>query len=506
MPSAPGDPHAPGEDIIELTDMIERGPGAPQQGGAGDGMDLSFERELEDLFGDSPEQAKTSAPDGMPGLDDLNLPEEGHGPDTGDDIDLDGLDALLAEAEKGDSAEANLPELPDDFMNDMQTEAKAATGAAALADAFSEQSPGASASPEALDALNARLDELETAVESLKADISAAPAATTEPPVDPAPLVEELSASLREELAAMKAELESLAQAQKEAEPTPDSQTLAEEIKAQLAEALPAALAEAASQEPAEPPVDPASLVEELSTSLREELAAMKAELEGLTQAQTDTEAAPDSQTLAEEIKAQLAEALPAALAEALPAALAEAASQEPAEPSVDPASLVEELSASLREELAALKAEVDSLAQAQKEAEPASDSQALAEEIKAQLAEALPAALAEAATQEPAEPPVAPASLVEELSASLREELAAMKASILAQQETATRLEERLSALETGLAGLPDTSSLVSAQQMAEAGDTLRQELLAEIRKAVPAAAAQVIREEIQALLQEEE
>ena len=407
MPSTPGDPHAPGEDIIELTDMIERGPGAPQKGGAGDGVDLSFERELEDLFGDSPEPDKAAAPAGMPGLDDLNLPEEGHGTGPeGDDIDLDGLDALLAEAEKGAAAETDLPELPEDFMSEAEA-AAAASGEAALAEDFAEplaapapsapEAPAAAAPSGAVDALNARLDGLEAQLESLPQSLTAT-----------------FSAMLEQAMAGLKAELP------------------------------------AAPEAPAETPIDPTPMVEELSASLRDELAAVRAEIAELSQAQAT---APDSQALVEEIKAQLAEAAPAAPGdEALTAR-------------------VDELSATLDESLAAVRADIAALP-------TGPDSQALAEEIKAQLAEAAPAAPVDEALT----------ARLDELSATLDEALAAVRADI------------------ANLPQAPDTSGLVTPEQLAAAGDTLRQELLAEIRKAVPAAAAQVIREEIQALLQEEE
>ncbi|MFP5240525.1 MAG: hypothetical protein ACLGQW_11900, partial [Acidobacteriota bacterium] len=142
------------EDIIELTDIIERGPGAPKADASASGGDLNFERELEDLFSDTAETAGTQASDTMPGFDGLDLPEETGL--QGEDIDLDGLDALLAEAGKSPSTAAKL-EIPDDFM-DM------ALGAQAPEPAASAAAPAPAASEEAklaLEALTARLDSLE---------------------------------------------------------------------------------------------------------------------------------------------------------------------------------------------------------------------------------------------------------------------------------------------------------------------------------------------------------
>lgn len=409
MPSTPGDPHALDEEILELTDMIERGPGAPKEGDAGGSVDLSFERELEDLFSEPGDEGKPGDED-LPGLDGLDLPDEGPRAE-GDDIDLDGLDALLAEAEKGASAETDLPELPDDYLSETMTASTAASGAAALADAFGEHSgtaaPAAGAvSSEAVDALNARLDGLEAQVADLPASLTAT-----------------FQAMLGSAVADLKAE----------------------------------------SPAPADQHAGPASLIEEISTTLRDEMTAVRAEIAALPQL-------PDSQALAEEIRRQLAE-----MPQALDAPLS-------VEATADPTAMIEELSARLHAELDALRAEVGAEIAALAPA-PVTDSQAMAEEIGQQLAADMPLA---------DEAPAASVSMVQELSIRLHDELAALR----------TELGAEIAALRQA----PENSDLATRQQLADAAETLRQELLIEIRKIIPTAAAQVIREEIQALLREED
>jgi uncharacterized protein YicC (UPF0701 family) len=97
-----------------------------------------------------------------------------------------------------------------------------------------------------------------------------------------------------------------------------------------------------------------------------------------------------------------------------------------------------------------------------------------------------------------------------QELSAALRDDVEALKAqveSIPAPVDPAALLEELEARLESRIAGLeaqappvPDLDGLASKDDLA----ALRRDILEEIRKSVPAAAARIIREEIHALVQE--
>jgi hypothetical protein len=434
-------PNSP-EDIIELTDIIEHGSGVPRQEGAADGVDLSFERELEDLFAESPPSKPAKTDSDLPGLDALRLPDEAA--KEADDIDLDGLDVLLAEAEKGKSGGMDLPELADDFLHEPEIEGHPASAAGQGQDA------AVNALALRLDAVESRLtgirDDLtasfqamlDEALTGLKDELSSAPA--TQAPIDPAPLIEQLRQSLEERIEAVAAAFppapapvdeEALSARVKEeilsglpTEPAPlGEEALEARVLTQLEERLDAFRTEISVAEPVSPaPVDAEALEAKVLTQLEERLDAFRAEISA---ASTAAPAPFDEEVLASRVKEEILSELP-----------------EPGESPalMDPAPLIAELSAELRGDLETLKAQVA----------------------------AIPA-------------PTDAASLLEDLAA---------------------RLESRLSALESRDAShpAPGLDRLASKDDL----DTLRRDILDEVRKIVPAAAARIIREEIQALVQE--
>ena len=493
------------ENIIELTDIIEHGPGTDSKSSADGGVDLSFERELEDLFAESPTdkpaqgaQNSPGLPDlsDLPGLDDLHMPEENAKGGAGDDIDLDGLDALLAEAEKsgaeasasasgGASGLGDLPELTDDFLSDVAPKAAAsdadssdlsmfdtlaASSVAAGAAAVVAASLGEPVSSPATDALSARLDSLEEKLQGLGESLAALPE-----PVD----AEALAAQITQ-------------------------------VEARLDEKL------ADLQAASEPQADPASMIAELKESLEQQHSALKAELSALV---PPLQEPLDEAALAERVKQEVLSALPEpvdaeALAAQVEARLDEklADLQAVSESQADPASMIAELKESLEQQNEALKSELFALAapsESQESPEPQEpvDEAALAERVKQEVLSSLPAPEADGAGDALAK--------VQELSGRVDAELSEVMARIeaipapadtdaLVKQldDLATRQEQiqaRLDALEAKPAA-PDLSGFVSRDELA----ALRQGILDEMQKAVPAAAARIIREEIQALVRE--
>jgi hypothetical protein len=331
------------EDIIELTDILEHGPGASKKDATGDGVDLSFERELEDLFAESPENKPSGSSPDIPGLDDLHLPDETSAP--GGDIDLDGLDALLADADKSRPGGADLPELTEDFLSDLSEQASppsATTAAGTAVVAAAALAATAAPSAEAMDSLNARLDALEeklagmsdSLTDSFKAMLDDAVAgikaelpAQAEPPADPAPMIAELKQSLEEQIEALKAEL-----------PKPlNEEALAERIKQEILAALPGApdtgesavpmIEEATARLPGSidalqsrmdgVPADLSSLVDELAAQLEPRIAALE------TQAAAGSPSQPgvstdDLDALRQEVLADMKKAMPAAAAQVI--------------------------------------------------------------------------------------------------------------------------------------------------------------------------------------------
>ena len=283
------------EDIIELTDIIEHGPGAPKQEGAGEGVDLSFERELEDLFAEGPQEKPAGATADLPGLDALHLPDETAKADSGEaDIDLDGLDALLAEAETGQAEGLNIPELPDDFLEEP---------------AKAPSSEAMAASGQALDAVSSRLDTLEETL----AGLSGALAGSFKSMLDEAiaGLKADLPKPLDEEALTARIKEEVLASLPEPAEPqTASPDEVLGQVEAKIEERLSAFKDEI-------PSVDPAPMIEELSASLEERLSAVEAQASSL--------AAPDLSGLAtledlaamrQDILAEIKNAVPAAAAQ----------------------------------------------------------------------------------------------------------------------------------------------------------------------------------------------
>ncbi len=390
------------EDIIELTDIIERGPNAPKDDATGSGVDLSFERELEDLFADEPQASTRTDPD-LPDIGSLDLPPDSFTDSPkdapADDIDLDGLDALLGDADT--SASGSLGGLPDDFLSDLPeagpaTPAPAASAGAALA----------------LEALEARMDTLE------------------------------------ERIAGM-------------------GDTLAASFKAMLDESLAGFAATLPQPVQPEPAQDPAPLMEELSARLGAEIDALRQALP----------APLDEAALAQRITVEVLSALP------------EPQAPVDAQAIVDQArDMLEQLLASFKEELAALAPEP--------QAEPL-DEEALTRRVTEQVLAALP--------EQPAVEPQASvdAQAIVDQTRTMREErLAAFQLAQPEPQAPGEDLAPRLDALEERLGALaaPDLSGLASRADL----DAMRQDLEALVAKSIPAAAARVIREEIQALLRD--
>jgi len=183
---------------------------------------------------------------------------------------------------------------------------------------------------------------------------------------------------------------------------------------------------------------------------------------------------------------------------------------QAASESQADPASMIAELKESLEQQNEALKSELFALA-APQESSQAIDEEALAERVKQEVLSSLPA------------PEAAPEgdgagdalAKVQELSGRVDAELSEVMArieAIPAPADTAAlasklddlaalqeQIQARLDALEAKPAA-PDLSGFVSREELA----ALRQGILDEMQKAVPAAAARIIREEIQALVRE--
>ncbi|WP_027191122.1 hypothetical protein [Fundidesulfovibrio putealis] len=532
------------EDIIELTDIIEHGPGTDGKSGADGGVDLSFERELEDLFAESPTdkpaqgaQKSPGLPDlsDLPGLDDLHLPEENAKSGAGDDIDLDGLDALLAEAEKsgaeasggassGASGLGDLPELNDDFLSDAASTAAAgdsdssdlsmfdtlaAPAVAAGAAAVVAASLGEPVSGPALDTLSTRLDSLEEKLQDMGDSLAALLAASRmEPqaPIDEAALAERVKQEV----------LSALPEPAAQPEPV-DAEALTAQVEARVDEKL--ADLQAASESQAESQPDVAAMIAELKESLEQQNEDLKAELFALA---TPAQEPLDEAALAERVKQEVLSALPepAAQPELVDAgALADQIAQIEArvdekladlqaasESQADPASMIAELKESLEQQNEALKSELSALATP---AQEPLDEAALAERVKQEVLAALPTP--EAAGAGAGEALVQVQELSGRVDAELSEVMARIEAipapadtDALARQleDLAARQEQiqaRLDALETKPAA-PDLSGLVSREELA----ALRQSILDEMQKAVPAVAARIIREEIQALVRE--
>ncbi|MFZ5427009.1 MAG: hypothetical protein ACOZEN_08535 [Thermodesulfobacteriota bacterium] len=377
------------EDIIELTDIIEHGPGAKQAEAAEGGVDLSFERELEDLFADSPDDKPASGADDLPGLDSLHLPEEDSKAE-GEGIDLDGLDALLADAGKSEPDGMDLPELTDDFF---------------------EQAQAAGAAPEPAGHDDISFDAAMAATSAAAAGVAAAAVL--------APVQEEVSGHALE---ALTARLDLL-----EEKLTGMGDTLSSAFKSMLDEALASFKAEL----PAADAQAPSPAIDELRQSLEEKIESLRAGLPG----------AVDESALAASVKEMVLSELPAP-----PAGF----DSEAVEALVD--GKLEAFRAGLPEPAGA--------------AAPVDES-ALAASVKEMVLSELPAP-----------------------SAGLDSE--AVEALV----------DGKLEAFKAALPGpaAPDLSGLASIGAL----DALRAEILGEIQKAVPAAAARIIREEIQALVQE--
>lgn len=338
------------EDIIELTDIIEHGPGAPGKSGAAEGVDLSFERELEDLFGDTPAEkpAKADEPP-LPGMDELVLPEEPAKAEGEGEIDMDGLDALLAEAEKSQAAAdisipdlpgADLPELTDDFLAaEPAPQAEPAAAKAPEIDPFEAALAGAAAaaaapaaSGEALDAMSGRIDAIEDKLGGL---------------------AETFKSMLDEALEAFKAGMPAAL----------DEEALASRLKDEILAALP----EPAAAVVPEPVADPAPLIEELKADLAAQIESLRGELPQPL----------DEEALAARIKDEILAALPAPLdEEALAARIREdilAALPDPAAPDLSGLASRDELAAARQEVMAEMRKAV-----------PAAAARVIREEIKA--------------------------------------------------------------------------------------------------------------------------
>jgi len=184
------------------------------------------------------------------------------------------------------------------------------------------------------------------------------------------------------------------------------------------------------------------------------------------------------------------------------------ASAQAPRAPEVDPAAL-KDLREHLEKRIDAVAARVDALP-----VPPAPiDEQALTDRIKHDILARLPKP--EAIPAPPASENLPPK--VEALAKDLRFEMEALKDHLAAmdpkelESRIASRVEERLRAFQAGLPPIPapvDEKALAGRVRDGLATrsdlDGLRREIQEEIRKAVPAAAAHIIREEIQTLLKE--
>lgn len=328
------------EDIIELTDILEHGPGASKKDATGDGVDLSFERELEDLFAESPQDKPAGSSPDIPGLDDLHLPDETSAP--GGDIDLDGLDALLADADKSRPSGADLPELTDDFLSDLSEKASSPSASMVAGAAVVAGVAAAAPSEQALDSLNARLDALEEKLAGMSdsltdsframlddavAGIKAELPAQAEPPADPAPMIAELKQSLEEQIETLKAKL-----------PKPlDEEALAERIKQEILAALPGAPDTGESAVPMieeatarlqggidalqarmdAVPADLSSLVDELAAQLEPRITAIEAQAAAGSPNQPGV-STDDLDALRQEVLADMKKAMPAAAAQVI--------------------------------------------------------------------------------------------------------------------------------------------------------------------------------------------
>jgi len=184
------------------------------------------------------------------------------------------------------------------------------------------------------------------------------------------------------------------------------------------------------------------------------------------------------------------------------------ASTQAPRAPQLDPAKL-EELRQDLSKRIDAVAAKVDALPTPSAVPAPL-DEQALTERIKREILAQLPKPEAI-----PASPDLSPKmeALAKDLGAqveALKDHLAALDPKEL-ESRIVSRVEERLRAFQAGLPPMPapvDEKALVGRARdgLATMNDLngLRGEIEEEIRKAVPSAAARIIREEIQNLLRQ--
>ena len=433
----------PPEEIIELTDVIEEGHGAASGGtppAAEQGVDMSFEKELEELFSDSPADA-TSAASPSPG-DDLGDLDFGA---SSDDFTQDSLDKafdLPEETELGapakDSDGIDFDAL-EELANATPPAAKPAPAASSAASGLDAQA--ASELGEKLASLDERLSGLEQTVSGL--------AATTE--------LEQLRENISQDFSQnLENRLAELPQPEAPADPEALKSDLLSEKLSELAANFDAAKHESTSavealrQEIANaaPSQDPEALLEQIRGELEDKLSPLAADLEASRQ---ETSALKESlASLKDEILSDVAALMPV-----------------PEAPASEAASLSDDRLDALTRLLEEMRQENASAKQAQ-------------EETLAALAAELESANSGSASA----------------LAALREEIG--KTSADSQKlfdEFRQLIDGRLANLENEIEKKADASAIDAL------GEKIRTDLTSQLDKTVAKTAAQIIREEISAL-----
>lgn len=471
----------PSDEIIDLTDIIEEDdPQAADSGGTGDaGVDMSFERELEDLFSDAGPSPATgqAAPAAAPAApaDDIDALEL-------EDMDLSGLDAA---APAGDTAA-----LSDEGDEDVVD----------LTDLLDEGGSPAGG-PEA--------EAVAAGPEDILPDLSGLGLEAEEEPLDltlpeePAGDDEEDSGPSMAEVAAATAGAVAAISGGKPGVAKPAGPVSGEGIDL---EALDVIIAKAGG--PPSSGEEAAGLAEALQAamarigSLEEKISGLEAALESTrtgmaSLAERSSEAAvPDTAAILDELSARMETRL---------AAFGEEFSRD-ASPATDvPAALSalsDELRAFVEERLGALEA--DMAAKLPAPVDP---------EVEARAAEALRREVLtraeEAATSLRAEMETTLSDLragLEEVKARVESAPSAAEADVSALSDLAG-LRDQVAEFPAALEALrADVEARVTKVDQDALCTRLRMDMAAEIEKAVPAAAARIIREEIEALMREME
>ncbi|MHC1712661.1 MAG: hypothetical protein AB9872_10990 [Solidesulfovibrio sp.] len=454
------------DDIIDLTDLVEAGSAGGKSSGDDGPVDMSFEKELDDLFGDvEPAPSKAASPtdadDDLIDLAGLELADEAEkapeAPAADDDImDLAGLGIEEIESEEVSAPADETPGPDFDSLDELEEKAPAQAADTLEMEGLGDNEPAqAPETDEAIDISEMNLGALApegTAAEA-PADDDMSRLLGDLPETDAAARDEALNVA---ELSGLPS-LEDAAPAETAVADTTGSGAMAMTAMAAVATAGTVGgidlgaldhlidSAKGPMPEPEEEQPAPEALA-----ALVSRLEALETAAFSLAEKLETASAAPDDQALAAAVVAQLEHSLDARLEELL--------LNQPPAPDLD--ALKEELLA----EIGAGKPDHDALL--------AELQQALAPQFESLRQDLLP-------TGESATPNADIAAVLE----GLRESLARLEALSQGRQ---TQFEDFASTMETRLAELrrelPEADAFVSPQRLTEALDELRETLAADI------------------------